>query len=139
VEKEEMNKAIIDTNVIIYDYIEDSLHHKEAKEILDSLDRWVIPTIVVHELIWFLKGLNLESKLDDIIAYIKNEKAKIVCDCDNNVLKALEILKKEKLTLSNYKDLVILSHSILENYPLATFDKKLSKIAQKYGVTIISK
>lgn len=135
---EKMNKAVIDTNVIIYDYVEDSLYHKEAEEILDSLDRWVIPTIVIHELIWFLKGLNLENKLNDIIAYIENEKAEIVCDCNNNVLKALEILRKEKLTLTSYKDMVILSHSILENYPLATFDKKLSKIAQKYGVVVIS-
>jgi len=44
-------KAIIDTNVIIYDYIEDSEHHKEAEAILDSLDKWVTPVIVTHKTI----------------------------------------------------------------------------------------
>jgi predicted nucleic acid-binding protein len=132
-------KAIIDTNVIIYDYIEDSEHHKEAEAILDSLDKWVIPVIVIHELAWFLKGMKLEGKLNDIMAYIQHKKTEITCDCGSNVNRAIEIIGKEKLPLSNHKDMMILSHAILENHPIATFDKKLSKIAKKYGVAVISR
>ncbi len=53
----ENTKAIVDTNVIIYDYVEDSEYHKEAEAILDSLSKWIIPVIVIHELVWFLKGI----------------------------------------------------------------------------------
>jgi predicted nucleic acid-binding protein len=132
-------KAVIDTNVIVYDYVKDSERHKEAEEILDSLEKWVIPVIVIHELMWFLKGMKIGDRVDDIIVYMQHQKAEMVCDCENNVNKAIEILKKERLPLAHYKDMVILSHAILENYPLATFDRRLSKIAQKYGVTILSK
>jgi len=132
-------KAVVDTNVIIYDYIKDSERHKEAEKVLDSLERWVIPVIVIHELVWFLKGMKIEDRLDDMIVYARHQKAEIVCDGENNVNKAIEILKKEKLSLAHYKDTVILSHAILENYPIATFDRRLSKIAQKYGVDMISK
>ncbi len=61
-----MEKAIVDTSVIIYDYVEDSEYHKRAEELLDSLDRWVIPVIVVHEIMSFLKGMKLEDKVDDV-------------------------------------------------------------------------
>jgi hypothetical protein len=92
---ERMKKAVIDTNVLIYDYVEDSERHKEAEEILDSLEKWIIPTIVIHEVIWFLKGIGLDSRLDDVIAYIQHQKAEIVCDCENNLNKVIEILKKK--------------------------------------------
>ncbi|QGA54049.1 PIN domain-containing protein [Sulfolobus sp. E5-1-F] len=132
-----MEKAVIDTNIIIYDYIEDSEYHKRAEELLDSLDKWIIPVTVVHELVWFLKGMKLEDKIDDLLAYIRNEKAEVVCDCADNVRSAIEIVKEEKLPLADYKDIVILSHAIRERLPLITFDRKLSKIAERYGVTII--
>ncbi|QGA69113.1 PIN domain-containing protein [Sulfolobus sp. E11-6] len=132
-----MEKAVIDTNIIIYDYIEDSEYHKRAEELLDSLDKWIIPVTVVHELVWFLKGMKLEDKIDDLLAYIRNEKAEVVCDYADNVRSAIEIVKEEKLPLADYKDIVILSHAIRERLPLITFDRKLSKIAERYGVTII--
>ena len=58
----EVKKAVIDTNVLIYDLFEDSMYHKEASSILDMLEAWIIPTIVIHEFIWFIKGLGLEIK-----------------------------------------------------------------------------
>ena len=128
---------MIDTNVLIYDYVEDSEYHKRAEEILDSLDKWVIPVIVIHEFVWFLKGMKLEDRLQDVVSYIRHEKAEVVCDCIENVYDAIDILMKEKLSLSNYKDMVILSHAIRGKYPLVTFDKRLTKIAQRYGVKVI--
>jgi len=32
-------RAVIDTNVLIYDTFEDSLYHSEAKNILDPLEK----------------------------------------------------------------------------------------------------
>jgi len=50
-------RAAIDTNVLIYDLVEDSEFHKEAEELLDSLEEWLITSIVVHELVWFLRAI----------------------------------------------------------------------------------
>ena len=46
-------KAVIDTNILIYDLVEDSELHKEAEELLDSLEEWLIPSLVIHEFTWF--------------------------------------------------------------------------------------
>ena len=132
-----MERAVIDTNVLIYDYVEDSEHHKRAEEILDSLDRWVIPAIVIHEFVWFLKGNGLNQRLQDILTYLKHEKAEVACDCSENVIDAIEITAREGLPLSDYKDAVILSHAIKGRMSLATFDKKLARMASKYGVEVI--
>lgn len=39
-------EAVIDTNALIYDTIEDSAYHKDAEEKLSSMSKWVIPTVV---------------------------------------------------------------------------------------------
>jgi len=46
-------KAVIDTNILIYDLVEDSEFHKEAGELLDSLEEWLIPSLVIHEFTGF--------------------------------------------------------------------------------------
>jgi predicted nucleic acid-binding protein len=35
--------------------VEDSPMHEEAETLLDSLDVWHMPTVVIHELVWFFK------------------------------------------------------------------------------------
>ena len=50
-------KAVIDTNVLVYDTFEDSLYHKEARKLLDDLDVWIIPIIVIHKYGLGLKGI----------------------------------------------------------------------------------
>lgn len=132
-----MERAVVDTNVIIYDYVEDSELHSRAEEILDSLNKWVIPAIVVYEFVWFLKGMGLEGMLRDVFEYLRNEKAEVVCDCPENLKSAADLVAREGLSLSEYKDMVILSHAIRGRIPLVTFDKKLAKIAKKYGVEVI--
>jgi len=46
--------AVVDTNVLIFDTFEDSEFHIEAMKLLDSLKRWILPSIVFHEYVWFL-------------------------------------------------------------------------------------
>ncbi|MGC9153811.1 MAG: PIN domain-containing protein [Vulcanisaeta sp.] len=59
-------EAIIDTNVIIFDLFTDSEFHNEASALINSLEKlekWLIPPIVVHELIWFLEDTDLRITL----------------------------------------------------------------------------
>lgn len=131
-------KAIVDTNVIIFDYVEDSELHKEAEKILDYLDKWIIPTLVIHEFVWFLKRNKLDNRIRDVLSYVENEKAEIVEDNLQNIKKSLDIISTERLAVSHYNDIVILSHAITKNLPLVSFDRDLIKIAKKYNIKILS-
>ncbi|QKR00734.1 PIN domain-containing protein [Metallosphaera tengchongensis] len=129
-------KVLVDTNVIIFDLIEDSQFHREAEELLDTADTWVIPSIVIHELVWFLRANNIED-LEHVSAYLEDPKAEVVCDDYEVIRKTFEIMTRERLSLSRYNDVVILAHAILKRLPLATFDKRLSSLAKKYGITSV--
>jgi len=73
-------EALIDTNVLVYDTIEDSVFHEEAKKTLDKLDRWLIPSVVIEEFVLVLNQLNLKreiigKKIDEIL---KSKRIEIV-------------------------------------------------------------
>lgn len=57
-----VRRAVIDTNVLIFAHFEDSEYHEEARKILSSLNEWIIPFIVVIELLWFSRGTGLNGK-----------------------------------------------------------------------------
>ena len=129
-------RAVVDTNVLIYDLVEDSEFHKEAEELLDGLDEWLIPSIVVHELVWFLRANGIHNE-EYVRSYVTNERAKVLCDKDDVMDRALEILIKERLSLSRYNDVVILAHAIESDSPLATKDEALKSLARRHGVEVI--
>jgi hypothetical protein len=129
-------RAVIDTNILIYDLVEDSEFHKEAERLLDSLEEWLIPSIVIHEFVWFLRANEIDN-VEYVKSYVNNEKAKILCDNDDVIGRALEILTKERLSLSRYNDVVILAHAIVNKSPLATKDKALKGLARRHGVEVI--
>ena len=129
-------RAVIDTNILIYDLVEDSEFHKEAEKLLDSLEEWLIPSIVVHEFVWFLRANEIDN-VEYVRSYVTNEKAKILCDDDDVIGRALEILIRERLSSSRYNDVVILAHAIESESPLATKDKALKDLARGHGVEVI--
>jgi hypothetical protein len=65
-------RAVIDTSVLIYDLVEDSEFHKEAEELLDSLEEWLIPSIVVHEFVWFLRANGIDN-VEYVRSYVTND------------------------------------------------------------------
>ena len=135
----EVKKAVIDTNVLIYDLFEDSMYHKEASSILDMLEAWIIPTIVIHEFIWFIKGLGLEIKnsYEVMLQYIGNEKSIIKPISDYHIRRALNIIFNEGLSLSRYNDKLILTIAMEEGAPIASFDRKLRGQARKLNIDVI--
>ncbi len=137
----EISKAVIDTNVLIYDLFEDSVYHDEASELLDTLSLWVIPSIVIHELVWFLKGLNIDRQLaiNALSQYVKHHKTRIVSIKEDDITNALDIIKQEGISLSRYNDKLILAITFRLRIPLASFDERLRREAMKRGITIIPK
>ena len=132
-------EAVIDTNILVYDTFEDSLHHKEASHILDSLNRWIIPLIVIYEYAWFLKGLKMSTAdaRDKVLEYITSEKSVLVREGLDEIRWAISTLVDEGLSLSRFNDKVVLSVALRRNVPLATFDEKLRRQASNIGVALV--
>ncbi|WP_291767086.1 PIN domain-containing protein [Caldivirga sp. UBA161] len=53
-----MSEAVIDTSALII-IVKDSREHAKAVRIMNSLDKWFLPHIVIYELIWFLRSVNV--------------------------------------------------------------------------------
>jgi len=47
-------KLLVDTNVLVYDTLEDSEHHGEASRLIDGAAEMYLPSIVVHGYVWVL-------------------------------------------------------------------------------------
>jgi len=131
--------AVVDTNVLVYDTFEDSIFHRHAARLLDELDEWIIPEVVVYEYVCILRELevsaeDLEDKLRD---YLLSPKSKLVCGGSEVLLAAASLLRREKLSLSRFNDKVILITAKRLAYPLATFDRRLRKQATSSGVRVL--
>ncbi|ADC65708.1 PilT protein domain protein [Ferroglobus placidus DSM 10642] len=124
-------KAVIDTNVLIYDTFEDSIYHLQARKLLDELGQRYIPAIVVHEYVWALKSLKIspEDVLYKVEEIMNHHKSKLLADTEYGMISALGTVVKENLSLSRYNDKVILSAAIRNRASIATFDEKLRKQA----------
>ncbi len=128
--------AVIDTNVLIYDVVEDSKFHESAKELLDNLKRWLIPTITVYEFVWFFRdhNFNADETKDFLEQYIHSPKCKVIPDNGEFTSRAFELL--EGSSLSRFNDMVILA--VAERYgAIATFDRKLRSKAKKMNILIL--
>ncbi len=132
-------RAVVDTNVLIYDTYEDSVHHSEASQLLDSLDEWVIPMVVIYEYIWFLKGMGVDPKtaLEKIEDYVLSEKGRTYKEDDLLVRRALTSLSQQGLSLSRFNDEVVIGVAAEEGIPLATFDRRMRSRAKRLGVKVL--
>ncbi len=130
---------VIDTNVLIYDTVEDSKYHETAKDILDSEDPWSIPSIVIYEYVWFFKRQNYEPEEAKTLLknYLTDPRKKIITDDGDHSINSLNILEDENLSLKHYNDMVILSSARGSDKPIVTFDGKLRGIADRYEFEMI--
>ena len=134
-----MREAVVDTNVLVYDTFEDSLYHEAAARLLDSLDRWLIPLIVIYEYVWVLKGLNVEPAhvREKLLEYLTEEKCSLVREGADEVRWAISTVVEEGLSVARFNDKVVLSIAIRRNAPLATFDAKLRSQAERLGIRAV--
>ncbi|MEM1568073.1 MAG: PIN domain-containing protein [Thermofilaceae archaeon] len=134
-----MREAVIDTNVLVYDTFSDSVYHEQAAQLLDSLDSWVIPLIVIYELVWFLKGFSLEARIvrEKVLDYAGDERAVIACEGVEGVRWALNALVEEGISVARFNDKVVLSVAVRRGVPLATFDARLRRQAERMGIEVL--
>lgn len=130
--------GVIDTNVLIYDTFEDSEFHSEAEEVLESLDTWYIPAIVLQEFVWFFKnsGFSAEETWEVLKGYLDDPRFRGLKDGPETVKRAFGILMEEKLSPSRFNDAMILVHALKKGV-LVTFDARFRKLAKRKGVKVL--
>jgi predicted nucleic acid-binding protein len=133
-------KLLVDTNILVYDTIEDSEYHGIASKIIDEADEIYIPSIVIHEYLWvMIKKLNIP--IDFVSEKIKEyiEELNTIYFCENMyiIINAMKLLKKYSGKPSEINDYLILSSAKYLDITLATFDKKLRRIASMEKVNTI--
>ncbi len=130
--------GVIDTNVLIYDTFEDTKFHSKAENVLDSLDRWYVPAIVMQEYVWFFKnnGFSAKDALASLRGYTEDPRFRGLSESPETIENALNLLVGEKISLSRFNDVVVLLHA-LEKGTLVTFDKKLRRLAKRKGIKVL--
>ncbi|WP_456396019.1 PIN domain-containing protein [Thermococcus sp.] len=126
--------TVIDTNVFIYAVLKDSEFNHEARALLASLERWVVPSIVLYELYWFFRerGYTKDEIKSVISSILNNQRTRIIGDRGKHTKRALELTKNPK----RFNDMIILATA--EDFrKLATYDKKLKKDAEKLGIEVM--
>ncbi len=132
-------RAVLDTNVLVYDTFEDSVFHDEARRLLDSLDAWVIPIIVLYEYVWLMRSLDIDlaDVAEKVWEYAWDPKARVVSGGREAVRWALAILREEGRPLSRFNDKVVLAVAQSVELPLASFDLGLRRQAKGLGLEVL--
>ena len=128
-------RAVIDTNILIFDTFEDAEHHAEASSLLDSLMEWIIPSLVIHEYVWALRGLGLSFReaREKTLEYLLDAKTTLVRVELEDMLYSL----RRSTNFQDYNDLVILSTAQRTVKVLATYDQELRRRALSVGMQVL--
>jgi len=127
--------AVIDTNVLIFDTFEDTQFHNEAQLTLDGLERWLIPSIVFHEYLWFMRaeGVELDFTRTKMTEYLTNTKTSYQPIEPSDILFA----SREMRNHTEYNDYLTLSVSKRTRQALFTYDATLRKNCSRFGLKAI--
>ena len=133
-------KLLLDTNVLIYDTVEDSEYHTIASEIIDKATQIYIPSIVIHEYIWVMLKL-LQAPLNiveiKLHEYLDDPRTVYILESVDILTNALKMLAEDKQSVREVNDYIILSTVQKYGLILATFDEKLRKIAISRNMKVV--
>jgi len=132
-------KLLVDTNILVYDTVEDSKHHELASNIVDSAKELWIPSIVIHEYIWVMLKLGVSAKFLalKILEYLRDPRIVYSAENPEILSNALKYLEEKQVSTKEINDLIILMIAKHYNLTLATFDRKLKRTALSLGVNVI--
>ena len=128
--------AVVDTSVLVDALVVEARNHARARARLEALDRMMLPSIVLYELVWVLKRLGTSEALvrRTLESLVGNPKVTIIQDDGRISEKAIIRLVNEGKRLSSFDDKVILESALRENTPLITYDLELKGEAKSAGI-----
>ena len=131
--------AFADTNVLVYDAIENSPHHDEATKIIDGSENFVINSLSIVELGFVLPRYGIDNdsvriKLDELL----HSDYFTISWLSGKILEGVSsFMVKNNLSFRDFNDWIIAYDAHLKSVPLVTFDKTLSKKCKKLGIQVI--
>jgi predicted nucleic acid-binding protein len=134
-----LTKLLPDTNVLVYETVEDSEHHAEASRIMEEAEGIYIPLIVLHEYVWVMLKLSVDPNFISLKLreYYEDPRVKYVQESPEIIQEALHDLKEKNLNPKQINDLIILSIAKKHSLALFTFDRELIALAYRKGVETI--
>ena len=130
-------RLLPDTNVLVYETVEDSPHHSEATSILDSASTIILPSIVIHEYTWVMVrklGVKPGIVAEKLREYLEDPRTVYTTEPPTALYQALRLIEEHQASPRELNDYIILTTAQHYNATLATFDEKLRNTAQKLGV-----
>jgi len=127
-------EAVIDTNVLVYDMVEDSAYHRDVEEKLSNLRKWVIPTVVLEEFVIVLLQLRMGRSFirEKLLEILENERVEIVPLTRQNFVDSVNVISKEKVSFKRLNDKLIVSVAKARKLPVFTYDREIKK---EWGAT----
>ncbi|MGP6208052.1 PIN domain-containing protein [Cuniculiplasma sp. SKW3] len=132
-------RVFIDTNVLVYDTIENSPHHTRASELIDSSDDPIINSLSIVELGFVLPryGIdndNVRKKIDELL---HSEYFTISWLSGRTMGKVTKFMVENNLSFRDFNDWIIAYDAYSRNIPLVTFDKILYNKCKKLSIQVI--
>ncbi len=130
---------LVDTNVLVYDAIENSPNHDRASKLIDESEDPLINSLSIVELGFVLPRYGIDNdsvrmKLEELF----NSDYFTVSWLSESMLEGASAFMVENgLSFRDFNDWIIAFDAHARNVPLVTFDKTLSKKCMKLGVQVI--
>jgi len=124
-------EAIIDTNVLVYETVEDSLYHEEATKKMGELKTVHLPTNVLIEFILLMKRLGLSEGFiaKKVLRILEGENFKLVDITSSDFRESLSLIAREGTSVKRINDKMILALARRKGLPILTYDKQLKQQA----------
>jgi len=122
-------EAVIDTNVLVYDTMEDSSFHEDVRDKLYRLEKWVVPSVVLEEFALVLMQLKVKESFirDKILEILLNEKTEIATLSKQHFIDSIDIISREKVSVNKLNDKLIVSVAKAKKSPIFTYDKEIKR------------
>lgn len=132
-------EAVIDTNVLIYEFIEDSEYHSTASKVLNKIDNIIIPEIVINEFIYVSSKIGVPfDTIKNKIIEIYNSSQLDVIEIKNDYIIDIINSSNNIYEFENFNDVIISFISKIRNIQLFTFDINLQKYCNKHKIKLLN-
>ena len=131
--------VLVDTNVLVYDNIENSSHHDSASELIDESEDPIINSLSIVELGFVLPryGIDNESVRMKIEELLHSDYFTVSWLSGKMMEKVSSFMVENKLSFRGFNDWIIAYDAYSRKVPLVTFDKILQKKCKKLGIQVI--
>ncbi len=130
---------LVDTNVLVYDAIENSPHHDRASKLIDESEDPLINSLSIVELGFVLPryGIDNDSVRMKLEELFYSDYFTVSWLSESMLEGASAFMAENGLSFRDFNDWIIAFDAHSRNVPLVTFDKTLSKKCKKLGVQVI--